>query len=340
MAKKSGSNRTKKISNLKSQSLKELVYSFLEYLEVQKGSSPLTIRNYKHYLTRFLTWGKDKGMVSSPSEIDQEALHHYRLYLSRIRSERGDYLSKKTQGYHMIAIRSLLKWLNKHDFEVMNASNIDLPKIEDRKVAFLNGEQVDRLLSAPTMNKLYGKRDKAILEVLFSTGLRVSELTRLDRDMIDLERREFGIRGKGGRVRVVFLSRRAADWVDVYLKARKDHFKPLFIRHSGSVDPTMDDEDMRLTPRSVQRAVKKYAKKVSIPIDVTPHVIRHSFATDLLQAGADLRSVQEMLGHKNVSTTQIYTHVTDPKLKEIHQKYHSHDDEKRSLRREDIDSLE
>lgn len=334
MSKKLNSNK------LKNKSLKDLVYSFLDYMEIQKGSSPLTIRNYRHYLTRFVDWGKDRNMVSSPEEIDQEALHHYRLYLSRIKTGRGDYLSKKTHGYHMIAIRSFLKWLNKHDFEIMPASNIDLPKVDDRKITFLNGEQIDRLLSAPSMSKIHGKRDKAILEVLFSTGLRVSELVNLDRDQVDLQRREFGVRGKGGKVRVVFLSSRASDWVDVYLKARKDHFKPLFIRHSGPVDPTMDDEDMRLTSRSVQRAVKKYGKKVSIPFDVTPHIIRHSFATDLLQAGADLRSVQEMLGHKNVATTQIYTHVTDKQLKEIHGKYHSHEGQNNSLSSSGVDSLD
>lgn len=310
---------------LKNKPLKELVFSFLEYMEVERGSSPLTVRNYSHYLNRFLNWNEEKKMVNNPDEIDSEAIHHYRLFLARYKDEKTGYLSKKTQGYHMIAMRSFLKWLNKMDISTMPHGNIDLPKIDDRKIDFLTGEQVDKLLSAPSMSKIHGKRDKAILEVLFSTGLRVSELVSLDIDDVDLRAREFGVKGKGGKVRVVFLSRRAADWIDVYLKARKDQFKPLFIRHSGSIDPTTEDEEMRLTARSVQRAVKKYGKKVSIPIPVTPHTIRHSYATDLLQAGADLRSVQEMLGHKNVTTTQIYTHVTNKNLKETYKKFHSHE---------------
>jgi site-specific recombinase XerD len=172
------------------------------------------------------------------------------------------------------------------------------------------------------MSTIVGKRDKAILEVLFSTGLRVSELTGLDRDKIDLGRREFGITGKGGRARVVFLSTRAVEWIEHYLDARTDHFKPLFIRHKGKIDPATEDTKMRLTPRSVQRLVKKYARKVKLPVEATPHTIRHSFATDLLIAGADLRSVQEMLGHKNVATTQIYTHITNKQLKTVHEAFH------------------
>jgi site-specific recombinase XerD len=172
------------------------------------------------------------------------------------------------------------------------------------------------------MSKITGKRNKAILEMLYSTGLRVSELVSLDRDKIDLERREFGVMGKGGKARVVFLSRRAAKWIEKYLKSRKDRFKPLFIRHKGKSGPSVDDEDMRLTPRSVQRMIKKYVKKIKLPVDATPHVLRHSFATDLLMAGADLRSVQEMLGHKNIQTTQIYTHVTHKHLKDIHSAFH------------------
>lgn len=292
-------------------------------MEVDKGSSPLTIRNYKLYLGRFVDWGGENDYYSKPSQIDNEAIHHYRQWLARQPDGKGDFLSRRTQSYHMIALRSFLKWMNKNGLDAMPAENIDLPKLKERQVNHMSGEQVDRLLSAPSMSKIHGKRDKAILEVLFSTGLRVSELVKLDRDKIDLERREFGIVGKGGKARVVFLSKRAVDWLDVYLKARKDHFKPLFIRHSGAVDPSMDDEDMRLSPRSVQRMVKKYAKKMKLPMDVTPHVLRHSFATDLLQAGADLRSVQEMLGHKNVTTTQIYTHVTNKQLKDVHEKYHS-----------------
>ena len=204
----------------------------------------------------------------------------------------------------------------------MSPEKIDLPKVGERQVKFLTGEHVDRLLNAPTLSTINGKRDKAILEVLFSTGLRVSELTKLDRDKIDLQRREFGIIGKGGRARVVFLSTRAAEWVQKYLNNRNDHFKPLFIRHKGKVEPTTPDEKMRLTPRSIQRMVKKYVRKLKLPVDASPHTIRHSFASDLLMAGADLRSVQEMLGHKNVSTTQIYTHITNKQLREVHAAFH------------------
>src|SRR3989344_6941939 len=277
---------------------------FLEYLEVEKGSSPLTIRNYKHYLLRFIAWLKKEGIRPQVRDINPELVRQYRVFLSRISSKKGESLSRKTQSYHVIALRSFLRWLIKNDFKVMSPDKIDLPKISERQVKFLTGEQVDRLLNAPSLSTIQGKRDKAILEMLFSTGLRVSELAKLDRDVVDLERREFGIVGKGGKARVVFLSGRAAEWIDNYLKSRDDNYKPLFIRHKGKIDPSTADEEMRLTPRSVQRLIKKYARKVNIPVDVTPHVMRHSFATDLLMAGADLRSVQEMLGHKNVSTTQ------------------------------------
>jgi len=295
---------------------------FLDYLQVERGSSPLTIRNYKHYLTRFINWLEAKGIRQELKDINQEVIRQYRVFLSQLSDKKGGSLSRRTQGYHAIALRSFLKWLIKNDYPVMSPEKIDLPKIEERQVKFLTGENVDRLLNAPTLSTINGKRDKAILEVLFSTGLRVSELSKLDRDKVDLERREFGIVGKGGKARVVFLSARAAEWIKKYLGNRKDHFKPLFIRHKGKVEPITPDEKMRLTPRSVQRMIKKYARKIKLPVDVTPHVLRHSFATDLLMAGADLRSVQEMLGHKNVSTTQIYTHITNKQLREVHAAFH------------------
>lgn len=298
------------------------VDDFLEHLEVEKGASPLTIRNYKHYLGRFIEWLENENIRQRLEDINQDVVRQYRIYLSRLSDGKGGALSRRTQGYHAIALRSFLRFLIKNDHKVMSPDKIDLPKASDREIKFLTGNQVDRLLNAPSQSKITGKRDKAILEVLFSTGLRVSELVKLDRDKVDLERREFGILGKGGRTRVVFLSKRAADWVKKYLAARRDRYKPLFIRHKGKVDPSISDEEMRLTPRSVQRLVKKYARKVKLPVEVTPHVIRHSFATDLLMAGADLRSVQEMLGHKNISTTQIYTHVTHKHLKDVHSAFH------------------
>ena len=309
--------------------LAQKIDEYLEYLEVAKGSSPLTIRDYKHYLNRFLEWLKKEGIRLGIQDINPEIIRQYRVYLSRlpgvaVRGRTSNEMARKTQGYHVIAIRSFLRYLIKNDNKVMSPDKIDLPKIEERQVKFLSGEEVDRILNAPSLSTIQGKRDKAILEVLFSTGLRVSELVHLDRDKVNLETREFGVLGKGQKVRVVFLSARSVKWLSDYLKERDDHFKPLFIRHKGKIDPTTPDEKARLTVRSVQRMIKKYGEKMKLPIDVTPHVMRHSFATDLLIAGADLRSVQEMLGHKNVSTTQIYTHVTNKHLKDVHEAFHGH----------------
>ncbi len=295
---------------------------FLEYLSVERGASPLTIRNYRHYLNRFNLWLAKEGIRQNLKDINQDVVRSYRLYLSNLPDRKGGTLSRRTQGYHVIALRSFLKWLIKNDYSVMAPDKIDLPKSQERQVKFLTGDMVDRLLNAPTLSTIQGKRDKAILEVFFSTGLRVSELVKLDKDKIDLERREFGIIGKGGRARVVFLSTRAAEWLKKYLNSREDNYKPVFIRHKGKIDPSTTDEKMRLSPRSVQRMIKKYVRKIKLPVDATPHVLRHSFATDLLMAGADLRSVQEMLGHKNVSTTQIYTHITNKQLRDVHAAFH------------------
>ena len=295
---------------------------FFEYLQVEKGASPLTIRNYKHYLNRFNNWLAKEGIRQNLKDINQDIIRGYRVYLSNLPDRKGGTLSRRTQGYHVIALRSFLKWLIKNDYAVMAPDKIELPKTQERQVKFLSGDMVDRLLNAPTLSTIQGKRDKAILEVFFSTGLRVSELVKLDKDKIDLERREFGIIGKGGRARVVFLSTRSAEWLKKYLNSRKDNYKPVFIRHKGKMDPSTPDEKMRISPRSVQRMIKKYVRKIKLPVDATPHVLRHSFATDLLMAGADIRSVQEMLGHKNISTTQIYTHVTNKQLRDIHSAFH------------------
>ena len=308
----------------KNSNISKKIDEFLDYLSVEKGCSPLTIRNYRHYLNRLLEWLITNHKHTDIKSINQDIVHDFRAYLAKLG------LSKKTQGYHAIALRSFLKWLIRNDYQVMAPDKIELPKIPDRQIKFLNGEQVDRLLNAPTIGsdkqslslRLMSLRDKAILEVLFSTGLRVSELTSLNIEKIDFDRREFGITGKGGRARVVFLSSRSSDYLKRYLNERKDHFKPLFIRHKGKIYPTVEDEKMRLTPRSIERLLKKYVRKVKLPIEATPHTIRHSFASDLLNAGADLRSIQEMLGHKNISTTQIYTHVTNKQLHDIHEIFH------------------
>ncbi len=309
--------------------LSTLIKEFLEYLEIERNVSHLTIRNYKHYLERFL--GFMTARIPSPagrgvkiSAVTGDKVREYRLFLSRFVDDHGISLKRVTQNYHLIAIRSFLKYLTKRDIAVMSAEKIDLPKAESRSIKFLEREAVERLLNMPEISRPEGLRDKAILEVLFSTGLRVSELVNLNRDEINLERREFGVIGKGRRARVVFLSDKAAEWLDRYLKNRTDESKPMFIRYSGKT-ADLDDkagESLRLTARSVQRAVEKYVKKARLPVKITPHGLRHSFATDLLSGGADLRAIQEMLGHKNVATTQIYTHITNPQLKEIHGKFH------------------
>ena len=251
------------------------VEQFFEYLQVEKGCSPLTIRNYRHYLNRLINWLGKEGIRQNLKDINPDVVRGYRVYLSNLPDRKGGTLSRRTQGYHVIALRSFLKWLLKNDQPVMAPDKIDLPKVAERQVKFLTGEMVDRLLNAPSLSTIQGKRDKAILEVLFSTGLRVSELVKLDRDKIDLDRREFGIIGKGGRARVVFLSVRSADWLNKYLNERTDKYKPVFIRHKGKVEPTTPDEKMRLTPRSVQRMIKKYVRKIKLPVDATPHVLRH-----------------------------------------------------------------
>jgi site-specific recombinase XerD len=228
-----------------------------------------------------------------------------------------------TVGYYLIALRSFLRWLAKKDIKTLLAEKIEVPKGREVNIKFLELEGVGRLLNMPLMSQKTGLRDRVILELLFSTGLRVSELTALNRDQINLETREFGVVGKGGRARVVFISRQAAEYLGRYLRARMDKYKPLFIRYSGKKDITLTDEQMRLTVRSVQRLVKKYVRAAKLPVEATPHTLRHSMATDLLRSGADIRAVQEILGHKNIATTQIYTHVTNAHLREIHEKYHA-----------------
>ncbi len=305
--------------------LSELVNEFLEYLQIEKNASLLTIRNYRHYLARFLLFlGKNEEGVKHlrPSDITLETSRKYRLFLSQLSDSKGLTLMRITQNYHVIALRSLLRYMAKRDIKTLAPEKIDLPKAESHSLKFLESHDLDRFLNMPSISTLPGLRDKAILEVLISTGLRVSELVKLNRESINLDRGEFGVIGKGGRARVVFLSGRAIDWLKRYLKDRTDHYKPMFIRFGGSKKAIEIDESMRLTARSVQRIVEKYVRKAKLSVKITPHGLRHSYATDLLRNGADIRSVQELLGHKNISTTQIYTHITNPQLREIHRKFH------------------
>lgn len=304
--------------------LKELTTSFLEHLEVERGLSSLTVRNYGFWLSRFEGWCRENDQNFSVDKLNNDIVLKYRLWLSRKKGRIGAGMSSVTQAYHMIALRSFLRWCAKMDVQTLSPEKIDIPKSRGRSLLFLPPNQMDRLLGAPTGMKIRAFRDRAILEVLFSTGLRVSELVSLNRDQVDLKQREFGVIGKGGRNRLVFLSERAIQKLTDYLSKRDDHFTPLFIRYGGKKpDPTTSDASVRLTTRSVERLVEHYRKKVGLATKITPHGIRHSFATDLLRGGADLREVQELLGHKNVSTTQIYTHVTNRQLREVHQRAHS-----------------
>jgi site-specific recombinase XerD len=305
-------------------SLTDLIQDFLEYCEIEKGHSELTIRNYEHYLFRFLEFMEEgRSRQVSPKSITLDKIRSYRLYLNRLEGIEGDSMKKITQNYHLIAIRAFLKYLAKRDIESLAPEKIELADAKRKQVSFLDDREIEALLSAPRQfNKKeeIAKRDEAILELLFSTGLRVSELCSLDRTQINSNKGEVFIRGKGGKDRVVFISPSAAGAISTYVNSRKDKHEPLFIHYGGVKDE--DGDFMRLTPRSIQRLVSGYAKKAGITKKVTPHTLRHSFATDLLFNGADLRSVQEMLGHSSITTTQMYTHVTNKQLKEVHQAFH------------------
>ena len=304
--------------------LELLIAEFLEYLEIEKGCSPLTIREYRHYLKRFHNWLTANSSATKPDDINLELVRSYRLYLAHLRARDGVLLQRVTQSYHIVALRAFLRYLLvQRDIPTLSPDKVELPKQGSRSVTFLNPGQIERLLNSPKISNNVGLRDRTILETLYSTGLRVSELVSLNRDQVDLERKEFGVKGKGNKLRVVFLSDTAAQWIERYLQTRKDHFKPLFIRYSGTVDVQKSGEKMRLTARSIQKIVEKYAQRAGLPIEVTPHTLRHSFATDLLISGADIRSVQEMLGHESIRTTQVYTHVTNRHLKEVHKAFHS-----------------
>lgn len=295
---------------------------FLEYLEIEQNRSQKTIENYDHYLTRLIDFAGDIKV----SDIDPELIRKWRLWLNRLGTNTSDELQKATQNYHLIALRSFLKYCAKRDIPALSADKVELARTQRKQVTFLTPEELGRLFEQADINKPQGLRDRAILELLFSSGLRVSELVALDRDHINLKRREFTVRGKGQKDRPIFISPAAAEWISRYLEGRTDTTKPLFIRYSGRKTVDRSGNYHRITARSIQRMVARYALLAGITKHVSPHTLRHSFATDLLMNGADLRSVQALLGHSNISTTQIYTHVTDPHLKQVHEKFHRKDD--------------
>jgi site-specific recombinase XerD len=293
--------------------LQTLKTQFLEYLEIEKGRSTKTVENYDRYLTRFLAHTK----VGSPGKLSEDMVREFRIHLNREPGVVGS-MKKKTQNYYLIALRAFLKYLRKRGIDSLNPERIELAKVGGRDLDLISSQELSRLMQAPKGDGLQALRDRAMLELLFSTGLRVSELCSLNTDL-DLSRDEFSVRGKGEKVRVVFLSPAAKAAIKKYLDKRGDVDEALFIQMGRA---SKSAKDLRLTPRSVERIVKQYAIKSGITRKVTPHVIRHSFATDLLENGADLRSVQALLGHENIATTQVYTHVTDKHLREVHRAFH------------------
>jgi site-specific recombinase XerD len=296
-----------------------LIKQFLDYLEIEKNRSPRTRENYEFYLNRFVKFAGD----SEPGGITADRIREYRLYLNRLTDEKGALLKKNTQNYHLIALRAFLKYLAKRDVKTLSPEKVELGKMPDRQVAFLEGDDLGRLLEAPFKyadDPATALRDKAILELLFSTGLRVSELCGLKKENVNLKRDEFTVRGKGSKLRVVFLSETARDALKKYLESRVDISPFMFVRHDRAVAKNADLA--ALTPRSVQRLVDRYSRAAGITQNITPHTLRHSYATDLLRNGADIRSVQSMLGHSSITTTQIYTHVTNEQLRQVHKSFH------------------
>ncbi|PIZ62498.1 hypothetical protein COY16_04245 [Candidatus Roizmanbacteria bacterium CG_4_10_14_0_2_um_filter_39_13] len=307
--------------------ISESIQEFLDYCELEKNLSQKTVRMYSYYLRFFLDWIYEvkKNKEVDVIDLKEKDIREFRLYLSRkyLNPHKGQ-LKRQTQNYFLVALRSLLRHLTKKGHTVISPDMIELGKQKDRTIKYLSEDELKRLFDAVDTVDEMGLRDAAILDVLFSTGLRVSELAALNKDKVNLKAGEFGVIGKGGKARVVFLSTNATNALKRYLDKRKDPFAPLFIRYSGPKETDdLTDEKKRLSVRSIERMIDKYRKKANILFRIGPHILRHSYATDLLSHGADLRSVQEMLGHKNIATTQIYTHVTDLRLKEVHAKFHS-----------------
>ena len=308
--------------------ISELVADFLESLEIEKGRSTKTVENYGLYLSRFIdliTEDFEGQEMIKPSDITPEILRRFRLKLNRFSDNQNkERLSALTQSYHLIALRGFFKYLAKRGIKSLDPSLIDLPRAAKKQVTFLHFDEIERLLAEIPLDTESGLRDRAIIELLFSGGLRVSELCSLNRDSINLERREFIVRGKGKKDRPIFIDKSTAECIEDYLNMRTDTLPALFLNNSANQQiPSTSGDFRRLTPRSIERIVQKYTRLAGITKHVTPHTMRHSFATDLLMNGADIRSVQSLLGHANISTTQIYTHITDPHLKEVHEKFHS-----------------
>lgn len=299
--------------------MSDILLDYIEHVEVEGGRSVNTARNYTLYLDRFIEFTDNIEV----EKITTETIRKYRLWLNRFHNERDEELATITQYYHLIALRGFLTYLSKRDIESLSSEKIELPKIARKQVTFLHYDEIERLIDTVNTNTESGLRDKAIIELLFSSGLRVSELINLNRDHINTTRREFMVRGKGQKDRPVFISENASIHIENYLSARTDNLPALFINYSRNNKSETSGNFRRLNARSIQRLVTKYARLAGITKHVTPHTMRHSFATDLLMNGADIRSVQVMLGHSNISTTQVYTHVTDEHLKEAHDKYHS-----------------
>ena len=299
--------------------MSELILDYIEHLEVEGGRSAKTAENYRLYLERFVEFTDDIKVELITSEI----IRKYRLWLNRYKNNSDDELATITQSYHLIALRGFLGYLSQRDIPTLAPNKIILPKVSRKQVTFLHYDEVERLISEIDITSEAGLRDRAIIELLFSSGLRVSELINLNRDHVNTKRREFMVRGKGQKDRPVFISEAAAGWVNHYLDVRDDMLAPLFISYSKNVEANTTGNYRRLTARSVQRMVAKYALLAGITKHVSPHTMRHSFATDLLMNGADIRSVQSMLGHSSISTTQVYTHVTDEHLREVYEKFHS-----------------
>lgn len=299
--------------------MSELLLDYIEHLEVEGGRSAKTAENYKLYLERFVEFTNDIIVEKITSEI----IRKYRLWLNRYKNNNEDELATITQSYHLIALRGFLTYLSKRDIVSLSPEKIELPKVSRKQVTFLHYDEVARLLDTISIESEDGLRDRAIIELLFSSGLRVSELVNLNRDHVNTKRREFMVRGKGQKDRPVFIGEAAASRVEDYLAARLDNLPPLFLSYSRNNTASTSGDYRRLSARSIQRIINKYAKLAGITKHVSPHTMRHSFATDLLMNGADLRSVQVMLGHSNISTTQVYTHVTDEHLREVYEKFHS-----------------